>query len=300
MSIRFENRVAIVTGAGAGLGRSHALGLASRGAKVVVNDLARADGSNDAADAVVAEIKAAGGEAIANGANVANYDEVEAMVKATMDAWGRVDILVNNAGILRDKSFAKMSLEDFQIVINVHLNGSYNCSKAVWDIMRGQNYGRIVMTTSSSGLYGNFGQTNYGAAKMALVGLMNTLVIEGAKYGIQVNSLAPTAGTAMLEGLIDAETFDLMTTESVTAALLVLCAEEAPNRLILLPIPSSNSADISASNLSCCVMVVWFFIKSWPVSAEMKKIKNPAVTQLVTNFITTNTSRFKMDIISCS
>jgi len=233
MSIRFEDRVAIVTGAGAGLGRSHALGLASRGAKVVVNDLARADGSNDAADAVVAEIKAAGGEAIANGANVANYDEVEAMVKATMDAWGRVDILVNNAGILRDKSFAKMSLEDFQLVINVHLNGSYNCSKAVWDIMRGQNYGRIVMTTSSSGLYGNFGQTNYGAAKMALVGLMNTLVIEGAKYGIQVNSLAPTAGTAMLEGLIDAETFDLMTTESVTAALLVLCAEEAPNRLIL-------------------------------------------------------------------
>ena len=233
MSIRFEDRVAIVTGAGAGLGRSHALGLASRGAKVVVNDLARADGSNDAADAVVAEIKAAGGEAIANGANVANYDEVEAMVKATMDAWGRVDILVNNAGILRDKSFAKMSLEDFQIVINVHLNGSYNCSKAVWDIMRGQNYGRIVMTTSSSGLYGNFGQTNYGAAKMALVGLMNTLVIEGAKYGIQVNSLAPTAGTAMLEGLIDEATFDLMTTESVTAALLVLCAEEAPNRLIL-------------------------------------------------------------------
>jgi NAD(P)-dependent dehydrogenase (short-subunit alcohol dehydrogenase family) len=233
MSIRFEDRVAIVTGAGAGLGRSHALGLASRGAKVVVNDLARADGSNDAADAVVAEIKAAGGEAIANGANVANHDEVEVMVKATMDAWGRVDILVNNAGILRDKSFTKMSLEDFQLVINVHLNGSYNCSKAVWDIMRGQNYGRIVMTTSSSGLYGNFGQTNYGAAKMALVGLMNTLVIEGAKYGIQVNSLAPTAGTAMLEGLIDAETFDLMTTESVTAALLVLCAEEAPNRLIL-------------------------------------------------------------------
>jgi len=233
MSIRFENRVAIVTGAGAGLGRSHALGLASRGAKVVVNDLARADGSNEAADAVVAEIKAAGGEAIANGANVANYDEVEAMVKETMDAWGRVDILVNNAGILRDKSFAKMSLEDFQIVINVHLNGSYNCSKAVWDIMRGQNYGRIVMTTSSSGLYGNFGQTNYGAAKMALVGLMNTLVIEGAKYGIQVNSLAPTAGTAMLEGLVDAATFDVMTTESVTAGLLVLCAEEAPNRLIL-------------------------------------------------------------------
>jgi NAD(P)-dependent dehydrogenase (short-subunit alcohol dehydrogenase family) len=226
MSIRFEDRVAIVTGAGAGLGRSHALGLASRGAKVVVNDLA-------AADAVVAEIIAAGGEAIAHNANVANSDQVQAMVQTAMDTWGRVDILVNNAGILRDKSFAKMSAEDFQAVINVHLNGAYNCTKAVWEIMRTQNYGRIVMTSSSSGLYGNFGQTNYGAAKMALVGMMNTLVLEGAKYGINVNTLAPTAGTAMLEGLIDEAMFDLMTTESVTAGLLVLCAEEAPNRLIL-------------------------------------------------------------------
>jgi NAD(P)-dependent dehydrogenase (short-subunit alcohol dehydrogenase family) len=226
MSIRFEDRVAIVTGAGAGLGRSHAMGLAARGAKVVVNDLA-------SADAVVDEIVAAGGEAIANRANVANYDEVEAMVKAAMDTWGRVDILVNNAGILRDKSFAKMPLEDFQAVINVHLNGSFNCTKAVWGVMRDQNYGRIVMTASSSGLYGNFGQTNYGAAKMAVVGMMNTLVLEGAKYGININALAPTAGTAMTEGLIDAAAFDLMTTESVTAGLLVLCAEEAPNRLIL-------------------------------------------------------------------
>jgi len=162
MSIRFEDRVAIVTGAGAGLGRSHALGLAARGAKVVVNDLAEAD-------AVVAEIVAAGGEAIANAANVANFDEVETMVKMAMDTWGRVDILVNNAGILRDKSFVKMPHDDFQAVINVHLNGTFNCTKAVWEIMRAQNYGRIVMTTSSSGLYGNFGQTNYGAAKMAVV-----------------------------------------------------------------------------------------------------------------------------------
>ncbi len=226
MSIRFEDRVAIVTGAGAGLGRSHALGLAARGAKVVVNDLA-------SADAVVAEIVAAGGEAIANAANVANFDEVEAMVKMAVDTWGRVDVLVNNAGILRDKSFAKMPLEDFQAVINVHLNGTFNCTKAVWNIMRAQNYGRIVMTASSSGLYGNFGQANYGAAKMAVVGMMNTLVLEGAKYGININTLAPTAGTAMTEGLIDAAAFDLMTTESVTAGLLVLCAEEAPNRLIL-------------------------------------------------------------------
>jgi NAD(P)-dependent dehydrogenase (short-subunit alcohol dehydrogenase family) len=233
MSIRFDDRVAIVTGAGAGLGYSHALGLAARGAKVVVNDLAAADGSNDAAEAVVAEIRAAGGEAIANGANVANFDQVQDMVKTTMDTWGRMDILVNNAGILRDKSFAKMPRDDFQLVIDVHLKGTFNCTKAVWDIMRAQNYGRIVMTTSSSGLYGNFGQTNYGAAKMAVVGLMNTLVLEGAKYGININSLSPTAGTAMMEGLIDQAVFDVLTTESVTAALLVLCAEEAPNRFIL-------------------------------------------------------------------
>ena len=233
MSVRYEDRVAIVTGAGAGLGRSHAMGLAARGARVVVNDLAAADGSTAAADAVVEEIRAAGGEAISNGANVANLDEVQAMVQKTMDTWGRVDILVNNAGILRDKSFVKMSPEDFHAVINVHLNGTFNCTKAVWEIMRAQNYGRIVMTTSSSGLYGNFGQTNYGAAKMAVVGMMNTLVQEGAKYDIRINSLAPTAGTAMTEGLIDAAAFDLMTTESVTAGLLVLCAEDSPNRLIL-------------------------------------------------------------------
>jgi NAD(P)-dependent dehydrogenase (short-subunit alcohol dehydrogenase family) len=233
MSIRYEDRVAIVTGAGAGLGRSHAMGLAARGARVVVNDLAAADGSTAAADAVVEEIRAAGGEAISDGANVAKLDQVQAMVQKTMDTWGRVDILVNNAGILRDKSFVKMSPEDFHAVINVHLNGTFNCTKAVWEIMRAQNYGRIVMTTSSSGLYGNFGQTNYGAAKMAVVGMMNTLVQEGAKYDIRINSLAPTAGTAMTEGLIDAAAFDLMTTESVTAGLLVLCAEDSPNRLIL-------------------------------------------------------------------
>lgn len=233
MSIRFDNQVAIVTGAGLGLGRSHALGLAERGAKVVVNDLGDANGNSETANAVVAEIIAAGGEAIANGANVANFDEVQAMVKQAMDTWGRVDIMVNNAGILRDKSFVKMPLEDFQAVINVHLNGTFNCTKSVWEIMRAQGHGRIVMTSSSSGLYGNFGQANYGAAKMAVVGLMNTLVIEGEKYDIRVNTLAPTAGTQMTEGLIEPAAFDLMTTESVTAGLLVLCAQDAPNRLIL-------------------------------------------------------------------
>jgi NAD(P)-dependent dehydrogenase (short-subunit alcohol dehydrogenase family) len=235
MTINYNNQVAIVTGAGAGLGRSHALALAARGAKVVVNDLGKPDGSmSEGALEVVAEIEKAGGEAIANGANVANMAEVQAMVKQTMEKWSRIDILVNNAGILRDKSFGKMSIDDFKLVIDVHVMGSVNCTKAVWDIMKEQNYGRIVMTTSSSGLYGNFGQANYGAAKMAVVGFMNTLCIEGQKSGIKVNCLSPTARTAMTEEIIaDKRVLDLMSVESVTAGLLVLVAEDSPNRTIL-------------------------------------------------------------------
>ncbi len=237
MSINFEGRVAIVTGAGNGLGRSHALALAERGAKVVVNDLGGArDGtgaSSDAAMDVVALIEAAGGEAFAHGANVANFNEVEDMVAQAMEKWGRVDILINNAGILRDKSFSKMDLADFKLVMDVHLMGSVNCSKAVWEIMRGQNYGRIVMTTSSSGMYGNFGQSNYGAAKMAVLGFMNTLVLEGGKNNIHINALAPTAGTRMTEDLMPPEMLALLTAESVTAAALVLCDESAPTKNIL-------------------------------------------------------------------
>lgn len=237
MTISFEGQVAIVTGAGNGLGRSHALELASRGAKVVVNDLGGtldgSGGSSDAAREVVRLIEENGGEAIAHGANVANYEEVQDMVQQAMDKWGRVDILINNAGILRDKTFAKMELADFQLVMDVHLMGSVNCTKAVWDIMRQQNYGRIVMTTSSSGMYGNFGQSSYGAAKMAVLGLMNTLVLEGAKNNIRVNALAPTAGTRMTENLIPDEAYQLMTPESVTAGALVLCHSDAPNRTIL-------------------------------------------------------------------
>jgi len=237
MTISFEGQVAIVTGAGNGLGRSHALALAERGAKVVVNDLGGArDGSgasSDAAQEVVKLIESKGGEAFAHGANVANFDEVQDMVKQTMEKWGRVDILINNAGILRDKSFAKMDLADFKLVMDVHLMGSVNCTKAVWDIMREQNYGRIVMTTSSSGMYGNFGQTNYGAAKMAVLGFMNTLVIEGAKNNIHVNAQAPTAATRMTEDLMPPEVLDMLQPEAVTAGALTLCHSEAPTRYIL-------------------------------------------------------------------
>jgi len=233
----FTGRVAIVTGAGGGLGKQHALALARRGAKVVVNDLGGAvdgaGGSVTAAQAVVDEIRAAGGEAIANGASVTDFAAVEAMVQQAIDAWGRVDILVNNAGILRDKSFSKMELADFRLVVDVHLMGAVNCTKAVWPHMNAQKYGRIVMTTSSSGLYGNFGQSNYGAAKLALVGLMQTLSLEGAKNNIHVNCLAPTAATRMTEGLMPAEVLAALKPEAVVPAMLVLAAESAPTRTIL-------------------------------------------------------------------
>ena len=237
MAMRFDGRVAIVTGAGGGLGREHALALASRGARVVVNDLGGArdgsGGSTSAAEAVVAEIVAAGGEAMANAASVTDFAAVQAMVAAAMAKWGRVDILVNNAGVLRDKTFAKMELDDFRFVMDVHLLGAVHCTKAVWDIMREQNYGRIVMTTSSSGLYGNFGQANYGAAKMALVGLMQTLSIEGAKNDIRVNCLAPTAHTRMTEDLRARLPLELLGPDTVSPGLLHLVSEDAPSRCIL-------------------------------------------------------------------
>ena len=235
--ITFHGQVAIVTGAGNGLGRQHALALALRGAKVVVNDLGGArdgtGGSVSAAQAVVDEIKAAGGEAIANGASVTDYEAVQAMVQQAIDTWGRVDILVNNAGILRDKSFAKMEMGDFRLVMDVHLMGAVHCCKAVWPHMNAQKYGRIILTTSSSGLYGNFGQTNYGAAKMALVGLMQTLSIEGAKNDIRVNCLAPTAATRMTEDLMPEAVLKALQPEAVTPAVLVMASRRAPNRAIL-------------------------------------------------------------------
>ncbi|CAB3931217.1 3-hydroxyacyl-CoA dehydrogenase [Achromobacter insolitus] len=233
MTQLLQGRIAIVTGAGRGLGRAHALELAQHGAKVLVNDMG-ADQPDSPAQAVVDAIRAAGGDALAHGADVTKPQQVEAMVQAATARWGRVDILVNNAGILRDKTFAKMSLEDFRLVIEVHLMGAVHCTQAVWNAMREQNYGRIVMTTSSSGLYGNFGQANYGAAKMALVGLMQTLALEGERYGVRVNCLAPTAATAMTEGLLDEQSLALLTPGSVSPALVALVSENAPTRTILM------------------------------------------------------------------
>jgi NAD(P)-dependent dehydrogenase (short-subunit alcohol dehydrogenase family) len=235
--IRFDGKVAIVTGAGGGLGRQHALELARRGAKVVVNDLGGSmdgsGGSSAAAEAVVAEIKAFGGEAIANGGSVTDDAGVANMVQQAMDAWGRIDILVANAGILRDKTFSKMEMADFEAVMNVHVMGSVKPAKAVWEIMKAQNYGRIVVTTSSTGLYGNFGQSNYGAAKLALIGFMNTLKLEGQKNNIHVNAISPVAATRMTENLMPAEVLAKLKPEYVTPAVVYLVSEEAPTGVVM-------------------------------------------------------------------
>ena len=263
--IRLDGQIAIVTGAGRGLGRSHALELARRGAKVVVNDLGVSrDGStitSAAADEVVEEIREMGGEAFASPASVTDTESVQQMVDATMARWGRIDILVNNAGFLRDKSFSKMSLDDFEAIVDVHLMGAVRCTKAVWDIMKGQNYGRIVMTTSSSGLFGNFGQANYGAAKMALVGLMQTLAIEGQKYGVHVNCLAPSAATRMTEALFPEEELALLTPESVTPGLIYLVSPNAPTKTILC-------AGAGAFSCSHVTMTEGIYAGDGPTAAE--------------------------------
>lgn len=237
MTIRFDGRVAIVTGAGNGLGRAHALGLARYGAKVVVNDFGGArdgtGGSMTAAEAVVEEIRKAGGEAMADGADVSDFEQVTAMVAKATEKWGAVDIMCANAGILRDKSFAKMEAADFAKVLNVHLTGTFYCCKAVWEGMRARNYGRIVLTTSSSGLYGNFGQANYGAAKSGMVGLMNVLAEEGRKTDIRVNIISPTAATRMTEELMPKQALDLMRPDAITPAVLFLLGENAPTRTIM-------------------------------------------------------------------
>jgi len=236
MTISFEGRVAIVTGAGGGLGRAYALELAKRGARVVVNDLGAArDGSghSDAALAVVAEIEAAGGTALSDGGSVTDPEHMQAMADKAKAAWGGIHILINNAGILRDKSFAKMDLADFRAVIDVHLMGAANCTKAVWPIMQEQGYGRILMTSSSTGLYGNFGQANYAAAKAGLAGLAKTLALEGARHGIKVNTIAPTAATRMTEDLFPPDMLGLFRPELVAPAALFLVSDDAPTGAIL-------------------------------------------------------------------
>lgn len=233
MSKFLQGRIAIVTGAGNGLGRAHALELARHGARVAVNDIS-GEHAGSPAHAVAEEIRRRGGQAMAVGGDVTDYAAMQDMVARVTEAWQRIDILVNNAGILRDKTFAKMSLEEFRQVMDVHLMGSVHCIKAAWETMRAQRYGRIVLTTSSSGLYGNFGQSNYSAAKMALVGLMQTLALEGAKYDIRVNCLAPTAATSMTQGILSPEALARLDPSLVSPAMVALVTEDAPTRCILL------------------------------------------------------------------
>lgn len=264
-SIQFDGQVAIITGAAQGLGRAHALELARRGAKVVINDLGVSlsgqQANSDAAMQVVNTIRSFGGEAMASSASVTDTASVQAMINEVMERWGRIDILVNNAGFLRDKSFSKMSLEDFESIIDVHLMGSVRCTKAVWDIMKAQTYGRIIMTTSSSGLYGNFGQSNYSAAKMGVVGLMQTLAIEGEKYGVKVNCLAPSAATRMTEELFSSEDLLLLSPESVTPGLIYLASTEAPNKQILC----AGAGVFSCANITLTLGV---YAGDGPESAE--------------------------------
>ena len=269
MSKLLQDKIAIVTGAGGGLGRCHALELARHGARVVVNDLA---GRNDGAGAraVADEIRQQGGQAIAVLGDVTRMEDMEALAAMTLGQWGRIDILVNNAGILRDKTFAKMSLDDFRQVLDVHVMGAVHATKAVWAQMQEQHYGRIVMTTSSSGLYGNFGQSNYGAAKMALVGLMQTLALEGAKRNIRVNCLAPSAATAMTEGLLPPEALALLTPEAVSPGLLALVADDAPSRMILL----AGAGSFESANIT---MTRGVHVGAGPDAAEQVRLQLDAV-----------------------
>ncbi|HXZ17564.1 MAG TPA: SDR family NAD(P)-dependent oxidoreductase [Roseiarcus sp.] len=277
MAIGFYGRVAIVTGAGSGLGRCHALGLAARGAKVVVNDLGRNGAPSESALKVVEEIRAAGGEAIADPADVSDFDQAAAMAARAEDQWGRVDVLINNAGILRDKTFAKMDMAEFELVVRVHLIGSANCARAVWNGMRERNYGRIVLTSSASGIYGNFGQSNYAAAKAGMIGLMHALHLEGAKHDIRVNILAPTARTPMTEGLIPPAAATLLAPERVTPAVLFLASEAAPSRIIL----GAGAGTFAVTHIAETAGVYLDDVERTPetIAARWAEISDPATAE---------------------
>ncbi len=281
MSIRFDSRVAIVTGAGAGLGRCHALLLAERGARVVVNDPGGAlDGRGSehaAADQVVAEIKSKGGKAVASYNSVSDPAGAQNIIDTALNTWNQLDILVNNAGILRDKAFNNMSLEDFEAVVQVHLMGTVYCTKAAWPVMREQKYGRIVVTTSGSGTVGNFGQANYGAAKTGVVGLINVLRFEGAKYNILVNAISPSAHTRMTEGLLPPDMIPYMKPELVSPAVAYLCSDDC-----------NVSGQITAATAGGFARVQYFvtegvqFDPEMPVTVEMFAEAFPKVTDLAT------------------
>lgn len=246
MDENFEGRVAVVTGAGRGLGREYARQLARVGARVVVCDIKDAESGENPAQVLVDELRRMGSEAIASEASVTDFAAIQSLVDEVLGLWGRVDILINNAGCLRDRTFSNLTMDDFRTVMDVHFMGAVHCTKAVWDVMRNQAYGRIVMTTSSSGLYGNFGQSNYGAAKMALVGLMQTLSLEGHRHGIRVNCIAPTAGTRMLEGVLPEDAIACLKPELVSPAVLALVSENAPTRMIMC----AGAGAIEAANIT--------------------------------------------------